>query len=242
MDGCLIIHGLTGTPATVASLRDGLLKAGFSVSVPYLAGHGSTLEDLARATREEWYDTVRIAFDAMRREVDRVFCAGISLGSLLAMKLALDEGWGVRALALLATPLKLSFMESIAVPAVRYSPLRWMLRAVPKDIKRSVADPEGQKRYNELSLPMIPTNSVFEISDLQRELLSSIGRITNPILLVHGKHDTVAPPKNIDIVKNKVKSDIVQSIILPNSRHVITMDYDRADVARAVVNFFKNFA
>jgi carboxylesterase len=242
MDGCLIIHGLTGSPATVASLRDALLRAGYSVSVPCLAGHGNTVEDLAHSTREEWYETVRIAFDAMRREVERVYCAGISLGALLAMKLALDEGWGVRALALLSTPLKLGFLESIAVPAVRYSPLRWIVRSVSRNLKRSVSDPEGQKRYDELSLPKIPTGAVFQISDLQRELLSNMDRITNPILLLHGRNDTVAPKRNVELVKNGVRSDIVQSIILPNSRHVITMDYDKEDAARAVLDFFKSFS
>ncbi len=242
MDGCLIIHGLTGSPATVASLRDAFIKAGYSVSVPCLAGHGYSVDELARTTRKEWYHTVRIAFDAMRREVDRVFCAGISLGSLLAMRLAMDEGWGVRALALLSTPLKLSFFESSAVRMVRYTPLRWLVHSVSKDLKRSVADPDGQRRYRELSLPKLPSNAVFEISDLQKEILANLHRITNPILLLHGENDTVAPKKNVELVKNGVRSDIVESIILPNSRHIITLDYDKADAARAVLNFFSNFA
>lgn len=242
MDGCIVIHGLTGSPATVASLRDALLKAGYRVSVPCLAGHGHSVDELSRSTREQWYDTVRIAFDAMRREVDRVFCAGISLGSLLAMRLAIDEGWGVRALALLSTPLKLSFFEGMAVQAVRYTPLRLVVHSVAKDLKRSVADPEGQRRYKELSLPRLPSNAVFQVSDLQKELLPHLSSITNPILLLHGEHDTVAPKKNVELVKKGVRSDIVESVILPNSRHIITLDYDKADVARAVLNFFSNFA
>lgn len=242
MDGCLVIHGLTGTPATVSSLTDGLLKAGYRVSVPCLAGHGSTVEELASTTWRQWYETVRISFDALRREVGRVYCAGISLGALLAMKLALDEGWGIRAMALLATPMRLGFPESMAVPLVRYSPLRWLIKSVPKNWERSVADPEGRNIYKQMSLPAIPTNSVFEISDLQRDISAKLSEITNPILMLHGSGDEVAPQKNIDIVRRGVKSDIVEVVVFPGSRHVITLDCEKEDVARATVDFFGRFA
>ena len=241
MDGCLVIHGLTGTPATVASLKDNLLKAGYQVSVPCLAGHGMSVDDLSASTWQQWYDTVRISYDALRRDVARVYCAGISLGSLLAMKLAIDEGWGVRALALMATPLKLRFPESVAVPIVRHTPLKWLIKAVPKNYEKSVACPEGREAYAQTSLPMIPTKAIFEIADLQREIAADLGRIANPILILHGKGDRVAPLKNIDLVRRGVKSDIVEVAVFPRSRHVITMDYDKDEVARTTVDFFRRF-
>jgi carboxylesterase len=242
MDGCLIIHGLTGTPATVASLKESLMRAGYRVAVPCLAGHGMRVEDLADSTWREWYETVRISFDSLRREVGRVYCAGISLGALLSLKLALDEGWGVRALALLATPLRLSFLEAMAVPLVRYTPLRWLIKSVPKDMEKSVADPDGRVVYAQQSLPAIPTRAVFEISDLQRDIESGLGKIANPILMLHGAGDKVAPKKNIDLVRHGVKSDIVEVAIFPRSRHVITLDYDKDEVARTTVEFFKRFS
>ncbi len=242
MDGCLIIHGLTGTPATVSSLRDGLMKAGFKVSVPCLAGHGAGVGELAGSSWREWYETARIAFDALRREASRVYCAGISLGALLALKLALEEGWGVRAMALLATPLRLAFPQNLAVPLVRYSPLRWLIRSVPKDWEKSVADPEGRRVYEQMSLPTIPARAVFEISDLQKDISAELQRIANPILMLHGRGDRVAPRSNIDIVRKGVKSDIVEVVVFPRSRHVITLDYEKDEVARATVEFFQRFA
>jgi len=242
MDGCLVIHGLTGTPATVASLKESLIRAGYKVAVPCLAGHGMEVEDLAQSNWHQWYETVRISFDSLRREVSRVYCAGISLGALLSLKLALDEGWGIRAMALLATPLRLSTLEAAAVPIVRYSPLRWLIKSVPKDFEKSVADPDGRDIYMRQSLPAIPTRAVFEISDLQREIESELGRIANPILMLHGAGDKVAPRKNIDLVRSRVKSDIFEVVVFPRSRHVITLDYEKDDVARAAVEFFKRFS
>lgn len=242
MNGCLVIHGLTGTPGTVAVLHDALLAAGFRVAAPCLAGHGIDVQDLAASNWDQWYATVRVAFEALRRDVDRVYCAGTSLGALLAMQLALDEGWGVRAMALMATPLTFSWKNRLAAAAIRYSPLRWVVRAVPKNMELSIADPEGRERYEELSLPMIPVSSIFEITKAQHYLRTRLSRLTNPLLLLHGGQDVVAPLENLEIVKQGVKSDIVESVILPRSRHIITLDYEKERVALETVDFFRRFA
>ncbi|MFH0800754.1 MAG: alpha/beta fold hydrolase [Pseudomonadota bacterium] len=242
MNGCLLIHGLTGTPATVSVVRNALLASGFKVAAPCLAGHGGSVDELARSGWRDWYDTVRIAFQTLRRETERVYCAGISLGALLALKLALDEGWGVRALALMATPLELSWPTRAALSIVRHSPLRWGIFKVPKNLDQSVADPEGRMRYSELSLPAIPASSAFELSDLQKEIRGQLSSLSNPILMLHGQGDLVAPIRNVELIKGMVASDIVEKMILPRSRHVITMDYEKDQVAKAVVDFFKKFA
>lgn len=242
MNGCLLVHGLTGTPATLATVQSALLAADFRVSNPCLAGHGMTVNELANSTWNDWYETVHIAYQNLRREVSKVYCVGISLGALLCLKLALDEGWGVRALGLIATPLQLSLPSRLAIPAVKWTPLKWAIKRIPKNLEKSVADPEGQRLYEEFSLPSIPVEAIFEITKLQHLLKSELHRITNPILMLHGKGDKVAPQINVGLVKKLVASDIVESVILPRSRHVISMDFDKEIVASSIVDFFKRFA
>ncbi len=239
--GCLVIHGLTGTPATVASINTPLLEAGYRVATPCLAGHGGSLADLAASRWEEWYETVRIAYAQLRREVGRVFYAGISLGALLGLKLAIDEGWGVRGLALIGTPLALGPLERLAVPLVRHSPLKWLIRSVPKDFERSVRDPEGRHQYSAFSLPAIPTRAVFEIDDLARAVRADLGRVSNPLLLLHGRHDTVAPLANLDLVEGLVASDAVERRIFEDSAHVVTMDSEQGAAAQSIIDFFARF-
>lgn len=199
------------------------------------------MDELGKTSWRDWYETVRISFLALKREVERVYCAGISLGALLGLKLALDEGWGVRALALMSTPLVLSWFSRFAVPFVRHTPLRWMVFQIPKNLKQSVADPEGRARYEEMSLPAIPARAVFELADLQRELLKNIHLVSNPILMLHALADCVAPVSNVELVRNLVASDIVEVALFHNSRHVITMDSEKDEVAKTVVDFFKKF-
>lgn len=240
--GCLLIHGLTGTPTTVATLKEALLARGYRVASPLLAGHGGSLDELAATTWQEWYETVRFSFETLRKDVDKVYFAGISLGALLGLKLALDEGWGVRAMALIATPLKLPLLSLLAAVTVKNSPLRWIIKNVPKDWEKSVADPQGREDYKNYSLEAIPSNSVFEITKLEKFLIKRLNKISNPLLLLHSKDDPVAPIGNVALIKKRVVSDIVETKIYSRSRHVLTMDYDKNDVANTVVDFFEKFA
>ena len=239
--GSLVIHGLTGTPATLASITQPLISSGFRVVAPCLAGHGGTLEDLARSTWPEWYETVRIAYSELRREVDRVFFVGLSMGTLLGLKLAMDEGWGVRALALIGTPLHLGLKARLAIPLVRYSPMRWIMRSVPKNFEDSVCDPQGRMLYQQLSLPAIPVRAAFELADLARIVRADLGRVSNPLLLIHGHHDRVCPPSNVDLLRQRIASDVVETAILTRSSHVVSMDYEKDAAACTTIDFFRRF-
>ena len=239
--GCLVIHGLTGTPATVASITHALISSGFRVVAPCLAGHGGTLEDLVQSTWQEWYDTVRIAYNSLRQETDRIFFVGLSMGTLLGLKLAMDEGWGIRALALIGTPLHLGLKSRLAIPLFRYSPLRWIMKSVPKNFEDSVCDPQGRMRYQQLALPVIPVRATFELADLTRVVRADLNRVSNPLLLIHGRHDRVAPPSNVNLVCNQIASGVVETAILERSSHVVTMDFDKEVAARRTIDFFRRF-
>ncbi len=223
-------------------MKEVIAAGGFRVSAPCLPGHDGGFDELSRVTWEDWYEEVRKAYKALRKETELVYCAGISLGALLCMKLALDEGWGVRAMVLMATSLSLSRVATIGLNCVRYTPLRWFVHAFPKNLNKNIADPEGRVVYGELSQPMMPARAVYELADLQRELKPNLSRITNPVLLIHGQGDLIAPPSNVDFIRKSIASDVVETIILPRSRHVITMDYEKDRVALATLDFFKKFA
>jgi len=242
MRGCLIIHGLTETPVCIAPLRERLLASGFKVAAPCLAGHSGTIDDLARSTWQQWYETVRAAYTELRRNSEKIYYVGTSLGTLLGLKLALDEGWGVRALALLGTPIVLKRHLSLAHLLVRYTPLRYLIHSMHKDYEQSVHDPEGRLIYKASSIPRIPANSVMQLFDLEKHLLKNLRQISNPILMIHAKRDHLAPLRNLDVIKKGVSSEVVETMIFEKSGHVIHLDREREEVANQVVKFFERFA
>lgn len=239
--GCLVLHGLTGTPAVVDSVTDALKKAGFVVKAPMLAGHGTNPEALLNTSWQDWYGSALEAYKELEPQVKRVYCVGISLGSLLGLKLAVEWRWSIRALACISTPIKLATFVRVAFPLVWHTPIKHIYKFQSKDYMTSVADPEGRERYKEMSYDRMPLRSVAEIRLLQDVLKKELSTMATPLLMVHAKRDTVAPISNVDEIKKLVKSTIVEKLILERSHHVVTLDYERELVAGSVVDFFERF-
>lgn len=239
MKGVIIIHGLTGTPATVAPLTEKCSKAGFKVVTPLLAGHGKTAECLQKTKQEEWFRDICEAYDSLRSSCEEIYCVGLSLGSLLALKLATEQNKKVTKIACLGTPLKLSpLLEKILLPVSHLPPVRLFLKYSAKDWKESVADKTGLEIYKNASYPKIPIRSVWELQKLQKEIIKKLPALKTPTLLIHSRHDTIAPPANVGLITDLASQISPEIVWLEKSKHVITLDVERDVVSKKVVEFF----
>ncbi|MBI4124400.1 MAG: alpha/beta fold hydrolase [Deltaproteobacteria bacterium] len=238
--GCLVVHGLTGTPANMESVAVALRQKGFLVKVPLLAGHGEKLENLSRTGWRDWYATVVEAFEELAGEADQIYYAGLSMGALLGLKLAIDKGAAIKALALLAVPFRVRpLFRRFVIPGVRYTPLRFVIRSVAKNFEKSVLDPEGRKKYRAASIARMPSRGVFETQNLMWVVEKELSKIKQPLLLIHGQKDHLADPEGLFEIKVKVSSSLVDIVMFKNSAHVLTVDREKDDVARRVVGFFE---
>ncbi|MBI2092763.1 MAG: alpha/beta fold hydrolase [Deltaproteobacteria bacterium] len=240
MRGVILIHGLTGTPATMAPLAEAFGKAGYKVITPILAGHGETPKKLSAIKWNEWYDDVCKAYDALTTDAGEIYCAGISLGSLLALKLALDKRRPLKKIAALSTPLKLSpLLEKMILPLTHIPPLRFFLKYSKKDWKEGVLDEIGREIYKNASYPKMPVKSVWELQKLQKDLLKNLPQLKTPVLLIHSIKDKVALPLNVALFRKISKLAPPKVLWLENSHHVVTLDTEKELVAEYILNFFK---
>src|SRR6266852_2399288 len=83
-DACLLLHGLTGSPAEVRPVGEALAGAGFRALGPLLPGHGTSPRDLETVTRFDVEDAAREALLSLRG-ARRVYLCGLSMGALLAV-------------------------------------------------------------------------------------------------------------------------------------------------------------
>ena len=85
--GVLVIHGVTGSPVSIAPLAKFLNKSGYTVNAPCLPGHGSSWEELNETTWQDWFAEVEKSYLDLQEKCDRVFIAGFSMGATLALRL-----------------------------------------------------------------------------------------------------------------------------------------------------------
>jgi alpha-beta hydrolase superfamily lysophospholipase len=71
----------------VRPLADYLARRGLAVSVPRIAGHGTTVQDLDATGPGDWLGTAEQALADLRSRCATVFVAGISLGGTYTLEL-----------------------------------------------------------------------------------------------------------------------------------------------------------
>ena len=241
--GCLLIHGLTGTPGEMRFLGERLHGAGFTVSGILLAGHRTTVEDLKTKKWQDWYQSVKEGYEELRASCKTIFVSGISMGALLAFLLAYETKSDVVALASLSTGFffdgwNTHAWQRMMLPFVIHTPLKYFVD-FPEGEPYSVKNPTV--RYDHLGYPVFPAVSLSELYKLMRTVKKILPDIKVPTLIIHSREDDSHSLRSVDLMERHLGSTVKEKLILDNSYHVVTVDYQKERVAAEVVRFFRRF-
>ncbi len=224
----LCLHGLTGTPYEVRPLAEALARGRIRAVGPALPGHNETPQALARSTHDEWLAAARRHLADLRRDHERVFAVGMSMGGLLSLDLAAEES--VDALVVVGTPLRLPALVEWLVPLFKY------LRPFQDKSEGSdIRDEDARRRHP--GYRVMPLASVHELVRLQRRVRRRLARIRVPILVAHGAHDRTARPLDAQTIVGEVASTDTELLLLQSSGHICPVDFDGPALARASAEF-----
>jgi carboxylesterase len=218
-------------------LGEALSARGFPVLAVRLAGHGTDPYDLGRTRWRDWYRSVEEGAARLLGTSPRLAVAGMSMGSLLALHLAVARPDAVTALVLCGTALRLTDARARWLELGGWAPWitrHWMLS---KTGGRDIADPVMRAASG--SYMAMPLASVIELVRLQRAVRKELDRVIQPALLLHGRHDHSVPVSQLDELRKGLGSKQVESHVLEHSWHVITTDVDREEVGRLAADFLE---
>ncbi len=224
--GALVLHGFTGNPGSVRGLAESLAAEGFTVDLPLLPGHGTTVDDMIPTGWNDWLTHAEARYQALAERCDQVVVVGLSMGGGLAAWLGSEhpEIAGLVCInAVVSVPegMRSAVQEVLASGADRFA-----------GIGSDIADPDVQESaYAET--PLAPLLTMFDAADTLGDRLS---RITSPLLVVTSPQDHVVPPVNSDLLATQA-SGPVERLVCDRSYHVVTLDYDKDLVLAATVDF-----
>lgn len=217
--GVLVMHGFTGS---VYSIRDWALSLSpdYTVTAPALPGHRTRWQDLATTSWGDWYDHVAEHLRSLQADHDRVVVAGLSMGGALALRLAEcfghDDGERPVDGVVVVNP-GLS-TRNPAAPAAKV--IRHVMASAPgigSDIAKAGAE--------EHAYPRTPVAGVAQLNELMRVTTKELGNITAPVLILRSRHDHVVSDAAHERIMAR-SSGPVETVILPRSFHVATLDHD----------------
>ncbi len=238
--GVLLVHGYSGSPPEMLPVARYLHeRGGYTVAGPLLPGHGTRPEDMQRIRWQQWANAVNYAYANLAAECERVFLVGLSMGGLLSLyqaeRLAGDTDSKLVGIVALSTPI---YIDSWLVPLAPFAKhiVRWQgseQRTLEQKI--SVRDKTAVKEL--WAYLRTPSQAAHQLLVLIKNVRRNLDLIKAPILIMHSRHDTTAPPPSAQIIFDSVGSADKQLIWLDNSNHVITVDHDRARVLQATYDF-----
>lgn len=224
--GALVLHGFTGNPTSMRPLAERFAAAGLAVELPRLPGHGTTVEDMATTSWDDWSAAAEDAFGRLASRVERVVVAGLSMGGTLAVWLATRHpeiaGLVLVNPAVEPVPPMRELVDHLAAAGERFFP----------GVGSDIAAPGVVESAYDRS-PVAGLRSLLDaVDDLQPRLAG----IRCPVLLATSPHDHVVPPSGSDHLARSVVGPVTR-LTLHRSFHVATLDLDREELEAAAVGF-----
>jgi len=226
-DGVLVLHGFTGNPQSMRPLAEAIANAGYTVELPRLPGHGTTVEDMMTTGWADWSGAADAAYRELASRCDRVAVVGLSMGGGLTAFVA-EEHPDVTALV---------FINALVKPPVQEmrDGLKGLLDAgmetmdsIGSDIKK-----EGSQEASYNATPLACAASLFDGIEKVWERLDTISA---PTLILSSREDHVVSSDNSEDLA-RIVTGSVEHIWLEDSYHVATLDNDASLVEAHTVRF-----
>lgn len=226
-NGVLVVHGFTGNPQSMRPLAEAFAKAGFTVELPLLPGHGTDIKDMIPTRWEDWSSAAEAAYQDLATRVDKVVVAGLSMGGTITCWLAANhpEIVGIVVVNPAVEPPADSFKD------IFQGSIDQGLETIT-GIGNDVADPD----VTELAYPETPLAAGLSMFNAIGELAERLGDIRCPVLLMNSPQDHVVPPSNADFLAERAGGP-VERVSLDRSYHVATIDYDKEEIQQRAVAF-----
>ncbi|RMG67647.1 MAG: alpha/beta fold hydrolase [Calditrichaeota bacterium] len=226
----LFVHGFTGSPYEGRPFADYFSRRGFTVSVPLLPGHGTRPGDMLGVSWQDWYRATVQAWQQLRERFQQVVVCGQSMGGALALNLAAHHA--VEAFIGLAAATYLTDWRLRLLPLARHL-WRYQYKSRGPDIR----DPAARKQS--VHYRKYPLNSIVELLALLRHVRGDLMDVTAPALLFHSIQDHVVPYGNLKFIADNLGSQVVETVTLQQSYHVISVDLEREQVFGRIEAFLK---
>jgi len=239
--GCLLLHGIAASPAEVRWTGKYLAEQGYTVYGPRLAGHGADYRLLRHTRWQNWFMTALDGYHLLRSHCSRVYIVGLSTGALLTLLLAsVEEPDGIIPMA---APVRVPTMPSFA-----YLHLMKYIRPFTDQTDRTDF-PERlkaeQRRRGEAELGRVrysiwATKGVEELARLMKTVDTHLSGVHAPALLIYSEKDATVPLDNLDYVRQRISSRVIETLVVKRSGHILTQDYDYEEVQARIVTFIKD--
>lgn len=245
--GVLLLHGLTGMPNEMRPIAKALESIGCEVEIPMLPGHGAGHKELLATGWKDWVAGANECLDALSQRCDHVFLGGLSMGSLVAVPLALKSP-KVRGIIAMSPTIRYDSQNSsnpfqVLLPLIDFLPFLGHIFYWTENPPYGLKDERLQRMITkELEAARSGEKTGFgqfrTYSGSLRQLQHGVAHVKKiaphikcPVLILHSMEDTLTTVENPKTFHSWLGCEDKQIIFLEGCDHVLPLDLKKEEVA-----------
>ena len=230
--GVLLLHGFTGSPASMRPWGEALAEFGWNIQVPRLPGHGTRWQDMNITTWEDWYSEAERTLRQLQSACSAVFVCGLSMGGALTLRLAEQHGDEIAGIVLVNPAVHTERPDRHLLPIVKH-----LVGSFP-GISNDIAKPG----MDEVAYDRTPLKAAHSMMSMWSVVRDDIALVRQPLLLFRSAQDNVVEASNAEWILTHVASTDTEEVVLPRSYHVATLDYDAPTIFETSAAFIQRLA
>lgn len=215
----LLLHGFTGNSSDVRQLGRYLQRHGITSYAPHYEGHAEPPENLLASSPHIWWSQVLEAYDFLKNKgYDKIFVAGLSLGGVFALRLAVERE--VVGVSTICSPMYLKDRETMYNGVLEYA-------RIFKEREGKAADivEKEMSRFE-------PTDMLDEIRDMISLVNGKLDDVFDPLFIAQSEKDEMINPDSANIIYDDTSTDEDEKELkwYPESGHVLTIDVEKKEL------------
>ena len=231
--GILLVHGFTGSPASLRPLAELLSARGFTVELVRLPGHGTHFRDMMSTRYEDWRGEVERGIASLQARCERVVPLGLSMGGTLVLDVVSKAPQSVAGAVCINTPV----LDRKGI-LVKLAPvLEHVLPLVPASAAGLTRNDIAKPGMDELAYAWVPAKAGNSLVREFPRVRGQLASLTCPMLVAYSRADHSVPPENSQAILRALGSKDITELPLERSYHVATLDYDLELIEERVTAF-----
>lgn len=230
--GVLLLHSYTSTPYEFCDLARYLADKGITVFAPTIAGHGTSPEDLAKTTIEQWQKSAEEAYLFLKTKAKKVFVVGSSFGGNLAFHLATKFHNPLAGIVSMGTPINIRWQKIFRVGLYTLGYFKKNQKKRRADYKLMYIDQE------QVVYPVMPVLSLRRFFHFIKKItIPSLKNIKVPTLIIQSSTDRIVNPNSAQYLHEHLGSSDKRILWVNGSGHALAIDDKRGLIYKAIYRF-----
>jgi len=229
----LLIHGFTGMRKEMRPLANFLSSLGYKTELLVLPGHETTPEDLKTKKWTDWVDYVLDKINQAKKEHNKVFVSGLSLGGALSLYSGAKEP-SLAGIIVISAPF---IFPSKKIYILKLLP--FLKKLVPRieNKEKGWEDMQALKEHQSYSYFYI--ESALQLHHFLEDLQRILPLVKVPTLIIHSKNDPVLPVSHANNIFNLICSTKKKLVLIEHGGHIVTEDAGKEEAFNAIANWLK---